>query len=466
MLISFIAAFFCNGCNNAKPLTAADYLSLGERYLLELNYEQAVVQFQNLIEIDPMNPRGYTGLAEALVETDRIDEALAALQQGYEALPDDDEFLEKSVDVHKKIINRYKLHLAAYIGLIKAYISLDRIELALEALNQGLENLPDSVELIELGASAALQRGKAASTRPALLPIISVSEPVFRLDEGSSASIKLNLEGDSDAAVTVQGVNEEGEPVSGFGILSGAVPYISVDPSLPAGLYDVTVTAKNATGESSFTFMVSIKAKEPPPFVPAFNVSNSSYSIPAGGGSIALNYTLTGSEPISVSLQASDSNGAGASGYFSINKNNKALGVSGNTPPGIYSVTLTASNDAGKNSAAFKVEVTAAPAPEPPPTPAVAPKINVGNATYWIYEGGGTITLDYTVSGTAPISYSLQAYDVSGSLNNEFSIGNTAKTIVVGQNVYAGEFTLQLTASNEKGSSTATFNIIVMVWMH
>ena len=49
------------------PLTVAELLDLGEKYLLELNYEQALMQFFKVIEVEPMNPRGYTGAAEAYV---------------------------------------------------------------------------------------------------------------------------------------------------------------------------------------------------------------------------------------------------------------------------------------------------------------------------------------------------------------------------------------------------------------
>ena len=48
-----------------RPLTAAELLDFGERYLLELNFTQALVNFLAVIDIEPMNPRGYTGAAEA-----------------------------------------------------------------------------------------------------------------------------------------------------------------------------------------------------------------------------------------------------------------------------------------------------------------------------------------------------------------------------------------------------------------
>jgi tetratricopeptide (TPR) repeat protein len=73
----------------SKPiqnLSAAELLDLGEKYLLELNYEQALVQFLKVIEIEPMNPRGYTGAAEAYIGLGDTESAEAVLRQGLETV--------------------------------------------------------------------------------------------------------------------------------------------------------------------------------------------------------------------------------------------------------------------------------------------------------------------------------------------------------------------------------------------
>jgi|GEM_PF-2267489 len=72
----------------SAPPTASELLNLGERYLLELNYEQAVAQFLAVIEIEPMNARAYIGAAEAYLALGRTDDAIAVLERGYAATGD------------------------------------------------------------------------------------------------------------------------------------------------------------------------------------------------------------------------------------------------------------------------------------------------------------------------------------------------------------------------------------------
>jgi len=74
-----------------KPLSAVELLDLGEKYLLEMNFEQALVQFLKVIEVEPMNPRGYTGAAEAYMGLDETDKAIAILQDGLRLIPENEE---------------------------------------------------------------------------------------------------------------------------------------------------------------------------------------------------------------------------------------------------------------------------------------------------------------------------------------------------------------------------------------
>jgi len=89
-----IIGLYLYGSKPFERLSAAELLNLGEKYLLEMNYEQAVVNFTRLIEVEPRNPRGYVGLAEAYAGLGDIDKAIEILRQGLEELPDDPNILK------------------------------------------------------------------------------------------------------------------------------------------------------------------------------------------------------------------------------------------------------------------------------------------------------------------------------------------------------------------------------------
>ena len=78
-----IAVMFIFTMNN-QTASPADMLSLGERYLLEMQFEQALVQFLAVIEIEPNNVRAYLGAAEAFVGLGQTENARNILREGYE----------------------------------------------------------------------------------------------------------------------------------------------------------------------------------------------------------------------------------------------------------------------------------------------------------------------------------------------------------------------------------------------
>jgi len=69
--------------SSSKTKQIEELLSLGEKYLLELDYENAIVTFQKVISIEPRNAASYKGLAKAYVGMGDIEKAIAALEEGY-----------------------------------------------------------------------------------------------------------------------------------------------------------------------------------------------------------------------------------------------------------------------------------------------------------------------------------------------------------------------------------------------
>ena len=66
----------------AEALSVTELLSLGEKYLLDLDYEQALVQFMQVINIEPMNPRAYAGAAKSYLALGDVEKAVEVLLQG------------------------------------------------------------------------------------------------------------------------------------------------------------------------------------------------------------------------------------------------------------------------------------------------------------------------------------------------------------------------------------------------
>ncbi len=74
--------------HNAKS-NSESVLTLAQRYLSEQNYKQAVIEFQKILEIDPLNAEAYLGLAEAYLGLGDTESAINALREGYEATGDE-----------------------------------------------------------------------------------------------------------------------------------------------------------------------------------------------------------------------------------------------------------------------------------------------------------------------------------------------------------------------------------------
>ncbi|MGN0683174.1 MAG: leucine-rich repeat domain-containing protein, partial [Oscillospiraceae bacterium] len=74
--------------NNTPSARANRYLTTAEKYLVEMNYEQAVIEFQRILEIEPMNVDAYLGLAEAYMGMGDAEKALETLRKGLELTGD------------------------------------------------------------------------------------------------------------------------------------------------------------------------------------------------------------------------------------------------------------------------------------------------------------------------------------------------------------------------------------------
>ena len=71
---------------SAEAKKLEEQLDLGDKYLCELQYEQAVVAYLAAIEIDPKNVDAYLGLADAYVAMGEYDKAIEVLENALDEL--------------------------------------------------------------------------------------------------------------------------------------------------------------------------------------------------------------------------------------------------------------------------------------------------------------------------------------------------------------------------------------------
>ena len=84
------------GCK--KKLNFQQYLDLGDKYLLELNYEEAVVAFTKAIELEPREIGAYEKLASAYTAQGNTEQALETMNKAvsvYEGLPKEEQTEER-----------------------------------------------------------------------------------------------------------------------------------------------------------------------------------------------------------------------------------------------------------------------------------------------------------------------------------------------------------------------------------
>ena len=70
-----LVAVLLTSCGS-KAATATDKIELGQKYLTELNYTEAIASFTEAIKLDPNNIQAYMGRAEAYVALGEYDKAL------------------------------------------------------------------------------------------------------------------------------------------------------------------------------------------------------------------------------------------------------------------------------------------------------------------------------------------------------------------------------------------------------
>ena len=167
LILLIVIGVVAKGVGKARQLT--EQLELGEMYLDELNYEQAVVAFQAAITIEPLSVEAYLGIAEVYMLQGEYEQAMEYSKKGYE-ITESEKLLDLLSKVEQKIVEKefltggqayllqqdYEKALEAffkvlemsenpeaYLGIVAIYIQNEEYENALEYAKRGYESTGD-----------------------------------------------------------------------------------------------------------------------------------------------------------------------------------------------------------------------------------------------------------------------------------------------------------------------------------
>ena len=104
-MIFLLAAVLLSGCGKSVEQQIAEQLELGNKYLTESDYEQAIVAFNKVIELDPKQADAYIGLTQVYVETSDFEKAVQILENGKAYL--EDSYDERLKEVYKEQANSF-----------------------------------------------------------------------------------------------------------------------------------------------------------------------------------------------------------------------------------------------------------------------------------------------------------------------------------------------------------------------
>jgi len=104
LLCAIAILLFINLSSSSKGKDLQEQLELGEQYLSELDYEQAIVAYEAAITIDPQSVDACLGLADTYIALGDYDEALLVLERNYSL--SNDSSVAKKINTVKALIDK------------------------------------------------------------------------------------------------------------------------------------------------------------------------------------------------------------------------------------------------------------------------------------------------------------------------------------------------------------------------
>lgn len=152
-------ALFLGRDSSAGKVT--ELLNLGNKYLLEQDFEQAIAAFEKAIEIDPKCEEAYRGLADVYVGMGNYESAINILQQGFDQTASEgmSAYLAEIGDAYMR------MQIEACRGEAEAHVAMGNYESAIGVLKKGIEQTASeelSAYLKEVQDSYARLQAEAA----------------------------------------------------------------------------------------------------------------------------------------------------------------------------------------------------------------------------------------------------------------------------------------------------------------
>jgi tetratricopeptide (TPR) repeat protein len=89
--------------STAKPYFYKQFIDLGNKYLQEGKYQEAILEFTKAIKIEPKSTVARVGKAKGYIATDKIDEAIKVLSEAQNIAPKDEKLILEIINLLKDV---------------------------------------------------------------------------------------------------------------------------------------------------------------------------------------------------------------------------------------------------------------------------------------------------------------------------------------------------------------------------
>ncbi|MFQ5436767.1 MAG: tetratricopeptide repeat protein, partial [Anaerolineae bacterium] len=158
-------------------------LNRGHSYIWDQQWQEAIAEFQNAIKLSPKEPSAYDGLGTALLELDRLEEALSSFKQAARYSRGNIIYLRKVADVQERLKN--------FSEAGRTYMAIGEVELSRRHLNEAMDNWHRAISL-EPNLLRAHQRlasiyQRQGAVRNAIQEYLAIAQILQRQEEPDKA---------------------------------------------------------------------------------------------------------------------------------------------------------------------------------------------------------------------------------------------------------------------------------------